>query len=95
MKGTLVASALIAVLASALIAVFAAALLAVLAALIVVVAVVTVVVAAAAAVALSRRMAHKAFHEVNELWGRPASQRRTFSTLGGASRMLAAGVRQC
>jgi hypothetical protein len=98
MEGGIVRVGLIAVIASALIAVFAAALLAVIAAALkAVVAFVTVVGAAVAvaAAAGAREKAHLAFHESNELWGRPALRRRSFSTLGVASRMLAAGVRQC
>jgi hypothetical protein len=57
MKGTLIASALIAVLAAALIAVS------------VPIATVVLATAAAAAVALSSGMAHLALHETDELWG--------------------------
>jgi hypothetical protein len=73
MEGGIVRVGLIAVIASALIAVFAAALLAVIAAALnAVVAFVTVVGAAVAvaAVAGARGIAHLAFHEANELWGR-------------------------
>jgi hypothetical protein len=113
MKGTLIASALIAVLVAVLIALLAAALIAVLAAALIAVSVpiATVVAAAVAAAAVAaagtRRIAHLAFHEADELWGRDVAwesmhrtepflvlRRRRSSTLLGAGRKLAARDRR-